>query len=208
MYNTNQLRRNTGFTLMEILIAISILGVIMATVLGTFTGVISSSRIAEKKAELYQTGRALMDLVSADIRCILGQVVEEKGFFFMGELEMVDGSSMSKMDLVTTNSLTIGIKRNPYLSEVGYRVKKNIKDNMYSLWRRSQSPPEYPYGDGGREVPVCRIIESFRLAFIHNNDKKESLSNLIPEAIIIYFTLNLEGEKENFMTMVRPMITS
>jgi len=193
---------------MEILIAISILGVIMATVLGTFTGVISSSRVAEKKAELYQTGRALMDLVSADIRCILGQVVEEKGFFFMGELEMVDGSSMSKMDLVTTNSLTIGIKRNPYLSEVGYRVKKNIKDNMYSLWRRSQSPPEYPYGDGGREVPVCRIIESFGLAFIHNNDKKESLSNLIPEAIIIYFTLNLEGEKENFMTMVRPMITS
>ena len=76
----NQIRKNSGFTIMEILIAIFILGIVMATILGTFTGVISSSRHAEKKAELYQTGRAVMDLISADIRGIFKQPVEN-GFF-------------------------------------------------------------------------------------------------------------------------------
>ena len=177
----------------------------MATVLGTFTGIISTSREAGKRAELYQTGRALMDIISTDIRGML-KYAERGGSFFMGVMETVEGKSMSKMDFVTTNSLTIGTRRNPFLSEVGYRAKRNSKEDTYSLWRRSQSPPEQPLEEGGREVPLCRIIESFRLEFVYNNDRRKDLLNSIPEAIIIGFTLNLDGERANFDTMVRPMI--
>ncbi len=199
--------KNNGFTLLEILLAIFILGIVMATILGTFTGIISSSRGAEKRADLHQTGRALMDLISTDIRCIFRQPVERKGSFFMGELESVEGASMSKMDFVTTNSLSIGLKRDPFLSEVGYRVKRDLKENTYTLWRRAQSPPEYPYNEGGREVPLCRIMGSFKLEFIYDSDIKGDSSDLIPKAVIIDFSLNQDGEKENFRTMVRPMIT-
>ena len=48
--------RPSGFTLIEILIAILILGIVLSTILGGFTGIIASSREAEKRAELYQTG--------------------------------------------------------------------------------------------------------------------------------------------------------
>ena len=191
---------------MEILIAIFILGIVMATVLGTFTGIISNSREAEKRAELYQTGRALMDIISADIRGMFTLPAKGGGSFFIGMMETIESKPMSRIDFLTTNSLTIGNRRNPFLSEVGYRAKKNTKEDIYSLWRRSQSPPEYPFGEGGREVPLCRVMESFRLEFVYNNDKKKNLLNLTPEAIIIGFTLNLDGERENFDTMVRPMV--
>ena len=206
MNNIRKLTKNNGFTLIEILIAIFILGIVMATVLGTFTGIISNSREAEKRAELYQTGRALMDIISADIRGMFRQPAKGGGSFFMGTMETVDGKSMSRMDFVTTNSSTIGNRKNPFLSEIGYRAKKDPTENIYSLWRRSQSPPEYPLGEGGREVPLCRVMESFRLEFVYNNDRKENLLNLTPEAIIIGFTLDLDGERENFDTMVRPMV--
>ena len=88
---------------MEILIAIFILGIVMATVLGTFTGIISNSREAEKRAELYQTGRALMDIISADIRGMFTLPAKGGGSFFIGN------------------------RRNPFLSEVGYRAKKTQK---------------------------------------------------------------------------------
>ena len=199
--------RNSGFTLMEILIAIFIFGIVMATVLGTFTGIISSSQSAEKRAELYQTGRSVMDLISTDIRGIFGQKGEGEHYFFVGTTESIEGEPMSGMDFVTTNSLAVGPKINPFLAEVGYHVRKNSNEGLYSLWRRAQSPPEPPYREGGREVPVCRIIESFMLEFAHNNDRKKSLTNFIPAAIMIRFTLNLDGERESFLTMVRPMIT-
>ena len=49
-------------------------------------------------------------------------------------------------------------------------------------------------------------MESFRLEFVYNNDRNIDLLNLIPQAIIIGFTLNLDDEIENFVTMVRPMV--
>ena len=196
--------KNKGFTLLEILIAISILGIIMATIFGTFTGVISSSGHTEKRVELYQTGRAVMDLIAKDIRGILNTSGEE-GLFFLGVIESVEGKSMSRMDFITTNSLSIGIDKNPFISEVGYRMKKGLKKDIYSLWRRAQSPPEYPYEKGGKEVPVCRIIEKFKLDFIFNNDIINDLQGSMPAAVIIDITLNQDGERENFITMVRPM---
>ncbi len=149
-----------------------------------------------------------MDLLSADIRGMFNQAAGGKGSFFLGAIETVEDKSMSKMDFVTTNSLPGRLGKNPFLSERGYRVKKNPKGDLYSLWRRSQSPPQDPFQDGGKEVPVCRIIESFSLEFVLNNDKKGSLSNSTPKAVIIDFTLNLDGEKESFVTMVRPMVAA
>lgn len=198
--------RTDGFTLIEILIAITILGMIMATVLGTFTGIMSSTREAESKAEIYQTGRALMDLIVSDIRCIYRHDVEGLGPFFIGDAEWVGGRTMSKMEFLTTNTLSAGLGKNPFFSEAGYRVKKNEDDGLCSLWRRSQSPPEFPYGEGGREIPLCRIMENFRLEFLQDSDKRESLLYSIPDSVVIDFTLNQSGKRERFVTMVRPMI--
>lgn len=196
-----------GFTLLEILVAITILGIVMATILGTFTGIIAGSRDAEKKVELYQIGRVVMDLIATDIRGLYPVALEGAGAFFLGEEETLGGQSVSRMDFITTNTLTMGARQNPFLSEVGYRLKRDPADERIALWRRSQAPTEYPFDTGGREVPVCRIIESFSLEFVHNGDRKRSLLYVFPEAIVIDMTLNLDGERERFVTMVRPMAT-
>jgi len=200
-------RSHHGFTLVEILVAVAIVSLILATVLGTITGIMSSSETAVKKAELYQTGRSLMDLLSADIRGLFRVQLPEGGVFFRGITETAETDlTMSRLAFITTHSLPVGIERNPFLSEVGYRVKKNENDGLYSLWRRAQFPPEYPYDEGGTEVPVCRIIESFHLEFVHNNGRRTELFGFVPDAVILSFTLNLEGEREDFVTMVRPMV--
>jgi hypothetical protein len=196
-----------AFTLVEILVAITMIAVIMATVFGTFTGVLSNTRDAEKKAELYQIGRAVMDLLCADLRGFMPVSVPERGVFFLGSTEPVEGDKeMSRADFITTHALSFGIDRSPFLSEVGYRVKRSPEGGLYSLWRRAEQPPEYPFEEGGREVPICKILESFRLEFMHNNDKEKSLFYAIPDAIFLSFTLNLEGHREHFVTMVRPMV--
>ena len=197
----------SGFTLMEILIAVVILGLIMATILGTFTGIISSSRLAEKRTELYQTGRAVMDLLSTDIRGLFKQPGGEGGYFFVGVNETIDNQPMSGMDFITTNSLVIGRQKNPFLSEVGYRLKKTPGQDVYTLWRRAQSPPGIPFDSGGREVPVCRIMEKFQLEFVVDGVKKEDLTNQVPSSVVIDFVLNFNGERERFITMVRPMVS-
>jgi len=199
--------KSRGFTLMEILIAIFILALVMASILGTFTGILSSSGNAEKKIELYQTGRALMDLLAADIRGMYPLNMEGAGPFFRGEETTIQDRSFSVMDFVTTHSLSVDPKQVSILAEVGYQIRKNPKGGLFSLWRRSQAPPKFPFDEGGREVPVCRILKSFQLEFFYNDAKRRSLQNTFPQSIVVDFTLELEGERERFVTMVRPLVT-
>jgi prepilin-type N-terminal cleavage/methylation domain-containing protein len=199
--------RKAGFTLVEILLAITILGIIMATVLGIFTGIISSARAAEKRAELYQTGRAVMDLLATDIRGLYAQSTGDKQVFFVGRRESAAGTGLPRLIFLTTNTLNIGTKQAPFLSEVDYFLEENPEKGMYSLWRRAQTPPQDPYHEGGRAVPVCRIIVNFELEFVHGDDIIKDLENALPRAIRIDFTLNLDGESERFVTMVRPMVS-
>lgn len=196
-----------GFTLLEILIAIFILGIVMTSILGTFTGIISGSRLVENKMELYQTGRTLIDLISTDIRGIFQQPAEENGLFFIGSEESVEGESMSRMDFITTNSLQFGNKKSHFMTEVGYRIRENDRGDLHSLWRRSQSPSVPPYREGGREVPVCRIVEKLELEFLTKHGKHKILINEIPVGVIISLSLSQDGERETFQTMVRPMVT-
>lgn len=196
-----------GFTLLEILIAIFILAIIMTIVLGPFTGIMASSREAERKIDLYQTARSLMDLLSADIRGIFPQPAGDEGYFFRATEERLDGmTTMPRLDFVTTHSLFIGPQRNRFLSEVTYSFRKNPQDGLYTFIRRSESPPSEPFDEGGKEVPLCRIIENFRIQSISEDEAASEVTGGIPRALIIDFTLNLDGEKENFVTMARPMV--
>jgi len=198
-----------GFTLLEILIAIFILAIIMTIVLGPFTGIMANSREAERKIDLYQTARSLTDILSADIRGIFPQPAGDEGYFFRASEEELDGMTTApRLDFITTHSLLIRPQRNRFLSEVTYLLRKNAKDGLYTLIRRSESPPSAPFDEGGKEVPLCRIIESFRIQPISEDEDIKGQTGEIPRALRIDFTLNLEGEKGNFVTMVRPMITA
>lgn len=200
---------NRGYTLLEILIAIFILAIIMSVVLGPFTGILASSREAEKKIDLYQTARSLMDLLSADIRGVFPQTSGEEGYFFRATEEEFEGlTSLPRLDFITTHSLLIGPQKNRFLSEVTYFLRKNPKDELYTLFRRSQSPPSEPFDEGGKDVPLCRIVESFRVQPVAEDESLKEVIGEIPRALVIDFTLNLEGEKQNFVTMVRPMVTA
>jgi prepilin-type N-terminal cleavage/methylation domain-containing protein len=198
-----------GFTLLEILIAIFILAIIMTIVLGPFTGIMASSREAERKVDLYQTARSLMDLISADIRGVFPQPAGDEGHFFRVTEEESEGiTTMPRLDFITTHSLSIGPPRARFLSEVTYLLRKNPKNELYTLIRRSESPPSEPFDEGGKEVPLCRTIESFRIQSVSEDEATKGITGEIPRALVIDFTLNLEGEKENFVTMVRPMVAA
>jgi prepilin-type N-terminal cleavage/methylation domain-containing protein len=198
-----------GFTLLEILIAIFILAIILTIVLGPFTGIMASSREAERKIDLYQTARSLMDLISADIRGIFPQPVEEGGLMFRITEERLEGmTTMPRLDFVTTHSLLIGPQRNRFLSEVTYSLRKNPQNELYTFIRRAESPPSEPFDEGGREVALCRIIENFRIQSVSEDEAASETAGEIPRALMIDFTLNLDGERENFVTMVRPMVAA
>lgn len=68
---TKSSRRSGGFTLLELLLAITILGLLMATVYGSLARTESSKLIAESRAELYSAGRQAVLKMAGDLEAAL-----------------------------------------------------------------------------------------------------------------------------------------
>jgi len=143
-----------GFTLLEILIAIFILAIIMTIVLGPFTGIMASSRKPRERL----TSIRLPDRSWISLRPIsVG--------FFLSLLEMkVMRSRPPRKGSRDDDHAAIGLcnhpftpdrpQRNRFLSEVTYFLRKNPKDEMYTLIRRSESPPSEPFDEGEKRCSV------------------------------------------------------
>jgi len=127
-----QQNREHGFTLLEILIAIFLLALVVAMVLGPFTGIIAASREAERKVDLYQTARSLMDILAADIRGIFALPAEGGEVSFKASVESVDlDMPTPRLDFVTTHSLVIGPQQKPFLT-----IQREVLSQTYM-----QHPP-------------------------------------------------------------------
>jgi hypothetical protein len=149
----------------------------------------------------------VIDLLATDIRGLYALPTGDKQVFFLGKGASAEGTGLPRLTFLSTNTLSVGTKRAPFLSEVDYFLEENPAKGSYSLWRRAESPPQAPYQEGGRAVPVCRIITKFELEFVQGNDIIKDLESALPQAIRIGFTLDLDGETEHFITMVRPMVS-
>lgn len=68
---TRSERHERGFTLLELLLAIVILGLLTATVYGSLSRTLSSQRHAEERAELYSAGRQALMRLASDIESAL-----------------------------------------------------------------------------------------------------------------------------------------
>jgi prepilin-type N-terminal cleavage/methylation domain-containing protein len=77
----NPRRDRRGFTLLELLLAIVILGLITATVYGSLARTESSKRIAENRAELYSAGRLAVLKMAGDIEGALSPPSGDRIYF-------------------------------------------------------------------------------------------------------------------------------
>ena len=64
-------QRSAGFTLLELLLAIVILGLVLATVYGALSRTEDSKRHAEERAELFSSGRQAVLRMASDIEASL-----------------------------------------------------------------------------------------------------------------------------------------
>ncbi len=69
--NCSERRAERGFTLLELLLAVVILGLLTATVYGALARTLTTQRHAEERAELYSAGRQALLRIAGDIEAAL-----------------------------------------------------------------------------------------------------------------------------------------
>jgi prepilin-type N-terminal cleavage/methylation domain-containing protein len=170
-----------GFTLVEILVAVAIIGAIVSMVYGSYFVTSKSAKACKRRIELSQEGQELLEKMAQQIRCsyagsvkkstppaIKGALKKEETQeniinYFTGDPGEMGGEILY---LVTTNRILE--EKSPGLFEVTYKFDKNSGTLFLSQER---------FVDGSKSFienrnwqPLAENIESIELEFSDGRD--------------------------------------
>lgn len=158
-----------GFTLMEILIAIFILGVVLTTIYSAYSGVLRVIREIDDDTRNYKMARITLDRMNRDVTAILRS---GKGFVFQSEKTSIDRHEFSSLFL--WSSAHLGFEENDVPgrpASIAYFVKQD-KDGNISLWRSDITGPKpstEKKSEGG--VIICENLRALNLKFYDEGGK-------------------------------------
>jgi general secretion pathway protein J len=216
---------HSGFTLLEILIAIVIFATLLTTIYASYTGTFTVIGDTESQAEIYQMARIAMERMLEDLESLYIQEgslqpgsegSEENLFQFLGEEREIVGRRADTLRFLSSAHIDFSGKAPGYgPTQIGYYVKEDNDGEGFILYR-ADSPlfkETYPLDEKSGGLVLCEGLVSVAFtyygkggeAFNSWDSTSEGTANKIPHAVSI--TLEFENASNpelpiKFMTSV------
>ncbi|MEK6534329.1 MAG: prepilin-type N-terminal cleavage/methylation domain-containing protein, partial [Thermodesulfobacteriota bacterium] len=211
-----------GFTLIEILIAVFILGIVLSTVYASYTGTFRIIRATETDAELYGMARTVLERMTRDLEAVAAW---KGAFTFTARPYYLGDREFTRLIFRSTAHIAFSEREEPAgIAVIEYGVEEGTEKEGYVLSRSDSL-----YRDPGKEEAptggflMCDRVETLTYRFFDSagkeyatwdNGDNEAQKKKAPAMVEIRLGLVNEKDREHpfpFMTRVRlplsPMVT-
>ncbi len=201
-------KEDSGFTLLEILIATFIFAVVLTTIFTSYTGTFRVVDETESQADIYRMAGIAMQRMVEDLESLyvpkrgINTKSEERilqPLQFLGEDRETEGRSA---DALRFNSMAhIGLggqEQGPGASEIGYYVRANDDGEGLVLYRRDRTIFEQtsPPGEDAGGLVLCERLASVSFTYYEENGKVreswDSTSDELRDKIPAMVSISLE----------------
>jgi general secretion pathway protein J len=187
---------NRGFTLLEILLAVTLSALLLSIVYWTYFSINRSIDAATENQEAMETGRVLSELIKRDIRGITATQ-----FPILGKNEEIGGRPAAEIEFVTTAKLDTGPNT---LRKVGYALVQPNTTGPKVLIRKESQNLKNDLNLSPQVFEISRIITGFKVSFFNGTewvDKWDSGSaGALPKEIRV--TIDVVDTKGHTKTFV------
>jgi general secretion pathway protein J len=156
--------RVRGFTLIEILIAIFILGLVLATVYVSYNGILKTSHQLEEEGNIYKMARTSMDRMIKDLSSL--QLSSGK-FDLRADKQILSQREFYSLSFWSASHLAFGENEGTGSpAAISYHVQEDAGGGSFSLWRSdvSGAKPSTGKNTSGGFV-ICQNVDSWSLRF-------------------------------------------
>jgi len=152
-----------GFTLLEIMIAIFILGVVLTTIYAAYTGTLRVIKDIEDESLIYKMARTTLDRMTRDLTSL--QRFDGK-FFLRSERKGIGVSEFGLLTFWSASHLVFERdEQSGAPASITYFVKRD-KEGRFSLWRSDVLESRPSVEDKmDRGLIICQNIQGFDFRF-------------------------------------------
>jgi type II secretion system protein J len=204
-------KKPSGFTLIEVLISITILLVIMTMIYSSFSNSSNTIRICRDRIDIYQTARMTLERMAEDISCAFPpkRRLDDVQYGFIGEDRELDGMPADTLSFISTSRLkfTQGFRESG-LCEIGYSIETDPETDEYVLYRRQDDTIDEEIDRGGIVNELAEQIRGIDLEYYDEKGTKWDRWHFddrgsLPTMVEITVSLEDENKKNiDFTTLV------
>lgn len=203
MFSTS---RNSGFTLLEVLIAVVLLGILTAALYGSYFGVMRARDRASSGMESRRELGATLDLLRREVSSALFNRTDKRLHFIVEDRDNF-GSQSSTLELTTLMPPASESRKESGISAVGYRMAE--KNGTRILTRQEQdlaaeaaTVPAYPQ---------MERISAFTVECFDGSKWVKSwdtaINGALPKSVRITVQVEEEGKPVQFFVVATPRVT-
>ena len=199
--------KQQGFTLLELLVAMTLMATVITALFGLFTNVIDASQHMRAKIEGGQVGRTIASIVEDDLR-FLHTALGGKQFRFRAKPLSTAFDDTAFLAFTTSSSLDYRVvSRQADLQNVEYVLRRNDTKTQ-SFIRREKRHATVSGEFDWIEFELIENVQSLQLAF-YDSDTKEFKKEWgversgIPSAIRFTIAFGEEGNTKKYTFLVK-----
>jgi general secretion pathway protein J len=209
-----------GFTLMEILVAVFILGIVVTTVMASFSMVFSTTAAMEEAGAAFEMGKTCMNRITTDLENI---AIAERPFYkppktddppdpyrLQGTNESIGGTGFAKLRLASRAHVPLGGSPREGIAEIVYYVQAR-PDGSSQLKRADYLYPYPRFEERSSDPVLCENVKS--LAFLYYaedgtdsetwDSESERFANATPAMVAVRLEIAAGADVFLFQTTVK-----
>ena len=212
-------QREAGFTLMEVLVAITILALVVTTILASFNSVFSTTEVLDESADIYEMAKNCMQRLTSDLESIY---ITQRPLYKPPEFDQppdlyrivtttgdTNGTGIAQLRFTSRAHISLENSPRKGIAEIIYYVQAGNDGDL--VLKRADNLYPYPDFEERSSDPVlCKYVKSLAFKF-YNQDGTESdawdsdsdeFGYATPKAIAIKLELTNKASSHTFETTI------
>ena len=210
---------DSGFTLLEILIAIFIFAIIVTTIFGSYNSVFTGAEVINQGITSYETARTCLNRMIFDLESIHLSLSPQYSppdfngppdpYQIVGDTDNVQTVSFPRLRFTSTAHVSFGGKPESGIAEIVYYVQAT-DDGNYLLRRADNLYPYQLFEENANDPVLCENVKSLTFKYYDREGTEcdlwdsdaEDFGYATPGAISIKLELTSGTDSLWFKTMV------
>ena len=177
-------RREEAFTMLEIMVAIFIFGIVVTTIFSSYRTVLISTESVQQTITEYEAAKNCLNRMILDLQSVYISLPPAyrppdmndppDPYRVVGDTTQIGGTELSRLRFTSLAHVALGENKRDGIAEIVYYIQA-IENDYFILRRSDKLYPCQPFEENGKDPVLCENVKLLAFTYYDQENNKYEL---------------------------------